>query len=131
MEISKESLENLLQNALNQAFAFYERNSESKKELAHSNRIRNVAELKAIPESQINSGGYVIHSMEAALWCLANTASYEECVLKAVNLGDDTDTTAAIAGGLAGIYYGYENIPEKWKKAIVRREWIEELCRSM
>ena len=126
-----ESLENLLQNALNQAFAFYERNSESKKELAHSNRIRNVAELKAIPESQINSGGYVIHSMEAALWCLANTASYEECVLKAINLGDDTDTTAAIAGGLAGIYYGYENIPEKWKKAIVRREWIEELCRSM
>ena len=102
---------------------------ESLENLLH--RIRNVAELKAIPESQINSGGYVIHSMEAALWCLANTASYEECVLKAVNLGDDTDTTAAIAGGLAGIYYGYENIPEKWKKAIVRREWIEELCRSM
>lgn len=73
----------------------------------------------------------MIHSMEAALWCLANTASYEDCVLKAVNLGDDTDTTAAIAGGLVGIYYGYENIPEKWKKAIIRREWIEELCRSM
>ena len=69
--------------------------------------------------------------MEAALWCLAHTASYEDCVLKAVNLGDDTDTTAAIAGGLAGIYYGYENIPEKWKKANIRREWREELCRSM
>lgn len=73
----------------------------------------------------------MIESIEAALWGLLNTSSYEECVLKAVNLGNDTDTTAAIAGGLAGIYYGYDNIPEKWRRTILRCEWIEELCKSI
>ena len=56
------------------------------------------------------------------------TYSYAECVLKSVNLGHDTDTTAAIAGGLAGLYYGYDKIPEEWKQDIIRREWIERLC---
>ena len=49
-------------------------------------------------------------------------------MLKVVNLGDDTDTVAAIAGGLAGLYYGYEDIPEEWLGVIKRRDWIEELC---
>ena len=50
---------------------------------------------------------------------------------KAVNLGHDTDTTAAIAGGLAGIYYGYDVIPEEWKHDIIRRQWIEDMCKAM
>lgn len=74
---------------------------------------------------------YVIDSIEASLWCILNTNSYRECVLKAVNLGRDTDTTATIAGGLAGLYYGYEEIPEEWKKNIIKREWIEEMCIKM
>jgi ADP-ribosylglycohydrolase len=49
-------------------------------------------------------------------------------VLKAVNLGDDTDTVAAIAGGLAGALYGYDNIPAEWRDTLIRREYIEELC---
>jgi ADP-ribosylglycohydrolase len=49
-------------------------------------------------------------------------------MLKAANLGDDTDTIAAIAGGLAGLYYGYESIPEEWLEVLRRREWIEEMC---
>ena len=49
--------------------------------------------------------------------------------MKGVNLGEDTDTTGAVVGGLAGLFYGYENIPEEWKKVIARREWIEELCK--
>ena len=53
---------------------------------------------------------------------------YRDCVLLAVNLGFDTDTTAAIAGGLAGLYYGYDAIPEDWLNKIARREWIEDLC---
>lgn len=51
-------------------------------------------------------------------------------MLKAVNLGDDTDTVAAIAGGLAGLYYGYEAIPREWLAVIKRKEWIEDLCRQ-
>lgn len=116
-----------MQQAIDKAFAFYEKNSDSTMELKHFARIRNVNKLKKILEQHIRSGGYVVESIEAALWCILNTSSYEECVLKAVNLGGDTDTTAAIAGGLAGIYYGYDRIPEKWKKVILRREWIEEL----
>ena len=83
-----------------------QRNSESKKELAHSNRIRNVAETKSHPGITDKQLADVMHSMETALWCLANTASYEECVLKAVNLGDDTGHSSSNRGGLAGIYYG-------------------------
>ncbi|MBM6786768.1 ADP-ribosylglycohydrolase family protein [Collinsella tanakaei] len=73
----------------------------------------------------IKSGGYVRDTYEAALWCLANTSSYAECVLAAVNLGDDTDTTAAVAGALAGIVYGMEGIPDEWLSALRGAEVIE------
>ena len=120
-----------LQEGIDEAFEYYGKMKDSSDELKHFNRIRNVNELKNVPEEEINSGGYVIDSIEASLWCLLNTNSYRECVLKAVNLGRDTDTTAAIAGGLAGLYYGYEEIPDEWKKDIIRRELIEEMCKVM
>ncbi len=71
-----------------------------------------------ISEDNIFSTGYVIHTLEASMWCLLKTNKYEEAVLKAVSLGDDTDTTAAVTGGLAGIIYGYEGIPKKWIEKI-------------
>ena len=77
---------------------------------------------------EISSSGYVVHTLEAALWCLLTTDSYKECVLKAVNLGEDTDTVAAVAGGLAGAMYGYDAIPEEWRNTLIRREYIEEMC---
>ena len=77
---------------------------------------------------EISSSGYVVHTLEAALWCLLTTNSYKECVLKAVNLGEDTDTVAAVAGGLAGAMYGYDAIPEEWRNTLIRREYIEEMC---
>ena len=80
------------------------------------------------PRTEIQSGGYVVHTLEAAIWCLLTTYSYEECVLKAVNLGDDTDTVAAVAGGLAGAMYGYEAIPVKWLTMLKKRETLEEMC---
>lgn len=125
------TISELLQKAVDLAFFFYEKEAASSAELGHFERIRDVDSLKGIPEGQIKSGGYVIESIEAALWCMLNTSSYQECVLKAVNLGHDTDTTAAIAGGLAGIYYGYDAIPEAWKCDIIRRRWIEDMCKSM
>lgn len=62
-----------------------------------------------LSEDNINSSGYVIDTLEAAIWCFLNTDNYKDCVLKAVSLGDDTDTVAAVAGSLAGAYYGIED----------------------
>lgn len=80
------------------------------------------------PIAEINNSGYVVDSLEAAIWCLMTTDSYKDCVLKAVNLGGDTDTIAAIAGGLAGALYGYDAIPSEWLDTLIKREYIEELC---
>lgn len=87
-----------------------------------------IAPLHTLQEEEISSSGYVLHSLEASLWCFLNSESYSEAVLKAVNLGEDTDTTGAITGGIAGIYYGFENIPDEWVSELVRKKDIEELC---
>ena len=79
-------------------------------------------------EDEISGSGYVVNTLEAALWCLLTTNSYKECVLKAVNLGEDTDTVAAIAGGLAGALYGYDSIPQEWKDILIKRDYLESLC---
>ncbi|MDR3058955.1 MAG: ADP-ribosylglycohydrolase family protein [Prevotella sp.] len=79
-------------------------------------------------EAEIASSGYVVHSLEAALWCLFKENTYEGTVLRAVNLGSDTDTTAAIAGGLAGLLYGFEAIPSKWIDQLARKDDIMDLC---
>ena len=84
--------------------------------------------INEVEENKIHSSGYVLHSLEASLWCLLNSNTYEETVLKAVNLGGDTDTTAAIAGGLAGLLYGYENISQEWITVLARKEDIKSLC---
>ena len=92
-------------------------------EKPHFGRVLS-GEIAKLPVEEINSGGYVIDTLESSLWCLLNSSSYSEAVLKAVNLGGDTDTTAAVTGGLAGIYYGVENIPQKWMNQIARRQDI-------
>lgn len=89
-----------------------------------------IPNIECLPRSEIRSTGYVIDTLEAVLWCLLTTDSYKSCVLKAVNLGDDTDTVAAIAGGLAGIIYGKEAIPEEWLSQIARLDYISELCEA-
>jgi ADP-ribosylglycohydrolase len=61
---------------------------------------------------------------------LLNTNDYASCILEAVNLGGDTDTVAAIAGGLAGLAYGYEAIPQNWRGVLRRREYLESACRE-
>jgi ADP-ribosyl-[dinitrogen reductase] hydrolase len=67
-------------------------------------------------------------TIQAAMYCFMKTSSYREAVLMAVNLGDDTDTTASVTGGLAGLYYGFDAIPEKWIKGIRRSDDIHDLC---
>jgi len=82
-----------------------------------SERFRN------IPEDEIQSTGYVLHTLEASVWCFMNSNSYEECVLKAINLGEDTDTIAALSGALAAVYY--KSIPKKWKTKVVKHKWLD------
>ena len=70
----------------------------------------------------------MVSSLEAALWCFHTTASYEEAILEATNLGDDADTTAAICGQLAGTYYGESGIPVKWLDKLYMRNEIAKLA---
>ena len=78
--------------------------------------------------ADIKSSGYVVDSLEAAIWCLITTDNYKDCVLRAVNLGLDTDTVAAIAGGLAGALYGYGAIPSDWLETVINKDYIENMC---
>ncbi len=79
----------------------------------------------------ISSSGYVCHSLEASLWCVEQTRTFEDAVLLAANLGDDADTTAAITGQLAGSLYGVAGIPERWLERLAWRPRIEVLARSL
>ncbi|MCB2410911.1 ADP-ribosylglycohydrolase family protein [Hymenobacter lucidus] len=97
------------------------------KEIHHFTRVLD-AQLALIPEADIHSSGYVVHTLEAALWCLLRGQFYADTVLTAVNLGDDTDTTGAVAGGLAGLYYGAAQIPADWLQVLVKRAEIEALA---
>ena len=96
------------------------------KEIKSFERITN-DELGELQEEAIQSSGYVIYTLEASIWCLLTTKSYKEAVLKAVNLGEDTDTTGAVVGGLAGLYYGSDSIPKEWIDKIARIKDIDDL----
>lgn len=85
----------------------------------------NIYELTS---EEIFSSGYVLHTLEASIWCLLTTDHYEAATLKAVNLGEDTDTTGAVTGGLAGLLYGFETIPESWLQQMARKDDIENLA---
>lgn len=87
--------------------------------------------IDSLDENEISSKGFVIDSLEAAIWCLLKSHTYSETVLRAVNLGGDTDTISAIAGGLAGIYYGISTFPEQWLAELRKSELIEVICNSL
>lgn len=76
----------------------------------------------------IEGSGYVVASLEAALWCVWHTDSFEDAILAAVNLGDDADTTAAVCGQVAGAFYGVEAIPERWRDRLAHRALIIDLA---
>lgn len=80
---------------------------------------------------EISGSGFVIDTLEAAFWCLLTTVDFKSAVLAAVNLGEDTDTTGAVAGALAGLYYGVDAIPTKWLETIAWRDRIETIAAKM
>ncbi|MCE9614873.1 MAG: ADP-ribosylglycohydrolase family protein [Lentisphaerae bacterium] len=79
-------------------------------------------------ENEIRGTGYVVDSLEAALWCFNQTDNYRDAILKAVNLGDDADTTAAVCGQIAGAFYGEDGIPSEWLAPLCMRETIVEFA---
>jgi ADP-ribosylglycohydrolase len=81
--------------------------------------------LASLPEGEIVSTGYVLHTLHASSWCLLTTQNLQDCVLKAVNLGGDTDTTGCVAGGLAGVAYGMKSIPAEWIGQLARRTDVD------
>jgi len=81
--------------------------------------------------SAVQGSGYVVKSLEAALWCFGTTFTFEQAILEAANLGDDADTTAAICGQVAGAYYGGAGIPEGWQQRLVMREAMETLAEQL
>lgn len=91
------------------------------------NRIASFA-FKTKTEDEISSSGYVIDTLEAALWAFWHTNNFRDAILLAANLYGDADTIAAICGQLAGAYYGIENIPETWLNWLYRKEDIEQLA---
>lgn len=112
------------------AMEYYRNQDEFQSELKYFTRLED-KHFKDLPVEEIKSGGYVVETLEAAIWCLLNTNDYKSCVLKAVNLGNDTDTVGAVVGGLAGLKYGYGNIPDEWLHIIAKREYIENLCNEL
>ena len=82
-------------------------------------------------EDQIKSTGYVIHTLEAALWCFHTTNTFEEGCIKAVNLGEDADTTGAVYGQLAGAYYGVNAIPQRWLDKLVLSDIIIDVANGL
>ena len=84
--------------------------------------------IQNIDKENISSSGYIVSTLEATMWLFLNSNDYNETVLKAVNLGEDTDTVSACTGGLLGLYYGIENIKDKWKQELKKYDYIIELC---
>ena len=122
------SLRDAIRVGVGKAYRLYSQQPEFANEMNTYSHLWDIDSFAAAKEYEIKSTGYVVDTLEAVIWCLLNSDNYCECVLMAVNLGDDTDTVGAIAGGLAGLAYGWRNIPPKWINELQRVNYIKEIC---
>ncbi len=102
----------------------------SKTEISNFNRLLK-EDIYMLESEDIQSSGYVLHTLEASIWCILRTSNFKEAVLTAVNLGEDTDTTGAVTGGLAALLYGFDSIPIEWIEVIARKSDIENLAERL
>lgn len=114
---------NYLQSELTQ---YFEQRKINPLEINKFHRLL-VEDISKVDEDNIKSSGYVIDTLEATIWSILTTNNYKDAVLKAVNLGHDTDTTGAVTGGLAALIYGMDTIPTEWINALARKDDIINL----
>ncbi len=114
---------------LEEVSAFYSKYDDFSDELTTYERILN-NDLPSLEKDKIYSSGYIVHTLEAAIWCFMNRNTTKDILLEAVNLGLDTDTTGTVAGGLAGVLYGLSEVPEEWLNTLSQKESIDELVRK-
>lgn len=112
---------------ISSAMSYYRRKSEFIDVYPEFEALKDIA---LWPEEQLRGSGYVIHTLQAALWCLLKTTNYRDCVLAAIRLGEDTDTTAAVAGGLSGLWYGVEAIPNGWLEKLAKSSELRRKSRE-
>lgn len=123
--IRSDDLKSAVMTGIEKGLSHYEKDENFRDEMDTFEFLRGIADRS---EDEIRGNGYVVNTLAASVWCLLNSKSYEECVLKAVNLGEDTDTTGATAGGLAGIWYGDDGIPKEWIEVLRKSDYIKEIA---
>lgn len=111
-------------NAVTQALAYYRENPGFAAELPHFVRILSL-QIPSVDRDLVESSGYIIHTLEASIWCFMRHNSAQKVILEAVNLGLDTDTTAMVAGSLAGLAHGITDIPQIWIDSLARIDEIK------
>ena len=99
--------------------------------LANAAIMPRLTNLYERSENEIRSSGFVLDTLQASLWSFLTTDSFRDAVLKAVNLGDDTDTTGAVTGAIAGLYYGVDEIPGAWLDKLARKDLILDIAGKM
>lgn len=121
-------LENLT-NGINQARRYYDRKPVYQAELHYFSRLFNLAQLSDMSQSSIKSSGYVVDTLESVCWCLLTEPNSSKCLLKAVNLGDDTDTIASILGGLLSMNT-QTNFPIDWQRQLQGQNQLNTIIKN-
>lgn len=122
------TLTECLQAGIDNGLKYYGQDIRNLTEIAYFGRLFHLDELKEVKSDDIRTSGYVIDTIEAVVYNLITTDSYESCLIQAINMGGDADTVGAIAGGLAGLFYGYDAIPDRWISKVQRKDYIEDMC---
>lgn len=95
--------------------------------IIHNAITRSTLEVRTKGLAKVPATGYVVDTLSASIYCLVKAENHKDAVLMAVNLGDDTDTTAAVTGSMAGLYFGYDDIPKEWIDKLLNKELINHL----